>query len=101
MVTGRGHYPKHPYFYYYQEVGYMQTHGDQYWKNGTFYTCDMVDCDTGEFKDKRDLIMYCDFVKTSKWWKNDEIWAMSGALKYNSSKPASLDTYGLGIEVTK
>lgn len=94
--VARGDEPNHPKFrvgddYIYKNVKDTK---DICWYNATCYTADAIDA-YGTFTSQKDLIFYCDYIETSKWWINDEIWSFNGRTR------AGIEVFGLGIEVTQ
>lgn len=106
QVSAKGDDPYNPYFSFRENTKYLEgpyRTSSQYWTNGTFYTCDMVDAESGEFKAQQDFIMYADYVEDHGYWRHYESYALSGTWSYYN--PWSQQTYittnffGLGIEV--
>ena len=106
QVSAKGDDPWNPYFGYRENTAYLQgppRTSAEHWKNGTFYTCDMIDADTGEFKAQQDFIMYADYLQDKSGWRHYESYAFSGTWSYynpwSRQTYISTDFFGLGVEV--
>ena len=103
QCTAKGDDPHNAYFTLWSLYGYKGSQKVENWRNGTFYTADTVNADSGAFTSNSDLLMYCDYLHYQSPWVHAENYAFSGAYEYYNpwaQKTLFSDSaYGIGIEV--
>lgn len=96
-------YKKGQYFNINGYYKYKEGHDPACWRNGGFYTADIIDGTTGSFINKKDLIMYCDYLEDHSYWSKSgaENFAFCGVITYkHNGEWKTRFAFGLGIETT-